>query len=68
MTPLANPKIGAIGAQPLSRDGKIDGLQSVSAAERVCDCEEGVQCPNDRNPMFFIQAIYAVPVDLRTSL
>ncbi len=31
---------------------------SVSAAERVCDCEEGVQCPNERNPIFFIQAIY----------
>lgn len=39
--------------------------RSVSPAERVCDCEEGVQCPNDRNPMFFMQAIYAFPVDLR---
>jgi hypothetical protein len=31
--------------------------RSASAAERVCDWEEGVQCPNDRNPMFFIPAI-----------
>jgi hypothetical protein len=39
--------------------------RSASAAERVCDCEEGVQCPNDRNPMLFMQAMYAFPVDLR---
>src|SRR5450631_3352522 len=39
--------------------------RSVSAAERVRDCDEGVQCPNERNPMFFMQAIYAFPVDLR---
>jgi hypothetical protein len=38
--------------------------RSVSAAERVCDWEEGVQCPNDRNPIFFMQAIYAFPVEL----
>src|SRR6202043_1750621 len=40
---------------------------SASAAERVCDWEEGVQCPNDRNPIFFIQAIYVLPADLRPS-
>jgi hypothetical protein len=38
----------------------------VSAAERVCDWEEGVQCPNDRNPMFFMQATF--PVDFATAL
>src|ERR1700734_3159919 len=25
-----------------------------SDAERVCDCGEGVQCPNERNPMLFM--------------
>jgi hypothetical protein len=30
----------------------------VSAAERVCDCGEGVQCPNERKPIFFIRGIY----------
>src|SRR5450631_2101854 len=30
---------------------------SVSAAERACDCDEGVQCPNERNPIFFMRAI-----------
>src|SRR3981081_1692297 len=34
---------------------------SVSAAERVCDCDEGVQCPNERNPIFFIRTIYGCP-------
>src|ERR1700689_4228070 len=28
--------------------------KSASAAERVCDCGEGVQCPNERNPIFFM--------------
>ena len=27
----------------------------VSAAERVCDCDEGVQCPNERKPTFFME-------------
>jgi hypothetical protein len=27
----------------------------VSAAERVSDCGEGVQCPNERKPIFFMQ-------------
>src|SRR5450759_2167924 len=35
--------------------------RSVSAAERVCDCDEGVQCPNERKPIFFIRAIYCYP-------
>src|SRR5436190_1878386 len=34
---------------------------SVSAAERVCDCDEGVQCPKERNPIFFMRAIYRCP-------
>src|ERR1700689_1633811 len=28
--------------------------KSASAAERVCDCGEDVQCPNERKPIFFI--------------
>jgi hypothetical protein len=28
--------------------------KSVSAAERVCDCGEGVQCPKERKPIFFM--------------
>jgi hypothetical protein len=35
--------------------------KSVSAAERVCDCGEGVQCPNERKPIFFIPAVYCHP-------
>ena len=27
---------------------------SASEAERVCDCGDGVQWPNDRNPIFFM--------------
>jgi hypothetical protein len=30
---------------------------SVSAAERACDCDEGVQSPNERTPIFFMQSI-----------
>src|SRR4026209_468176 len=30
---------------------------SASAAERVCDCGAGVQWPNERNPMDFIERI-----------
>jgi len=32
--------------------------ERVSAAERVCDCDEDVQCPNERNPIIFMQAVY----------
>jgi hypothetical protein len=27
---------------------------SASEAERVCDCGDGVQWPNDKNPIFFM--------------
>src|SRR5271167_3810029 len=40
--------------------------RSVSAAERVCDCGEGVQCPNERKPIFFMEAIYCNPGLLAT--
>src|SRR5258706_9933872 len=40
--------------------------RSVSAAERVCDCDEGVQCQNERKPIFFIWAIYCYPGWLAT--
>jgi len=31
----------------------------VSRAERVCDCGEGDQCPNERKPIFFMRRSYA---------
>jgi hypothetical protein len=34
---------------------------NTSAAERACDCDEGVQCPNERNPIFFMGATYRDP-------
>jgi len=40
--------------------------RSVSAAERVCDCDEGVQCPNERKPIFLMQAIYGYPSPFAT--
>jgi hypothetical protein len=30
----------------------------VSAAVLVWDCDDGVQCPNERKPIFFIRALY----------
>ncbi len=33
----------------------------MSAAERVCDCDEGVQWPNDRNPMLFMPGNLGIP-------
>jgi hypothetical protein len=30
---------------------------SASAADRVADCGDGVQCPNDRNPIFFMTGV-----------
>jgi hypothetical protein len=27
---------------------------NASEAERVCDCGDGVQWPNERNPIFFM--------------
>jgi hypothetical protein len=35
--------------------------RSVSAAECVCDCDEGVQCPKERKPIFFMRAINRYP-------
>jgi hypothetical protein len=34
--------------------------RSASAAERVCDWGEGVQCPNERNPIFFMRYSLAI--------
>ena len=51
-------KIGSVRAQLLGGNGQLDRLRSVSAAERVCDCDEGRQCPNERKPIFFMRAIY----------
>ncbi len=40
--------------------------RSVSEAERVCDCDEGVQCPNERKLIFFMRAIYGYPGSFAT--
>jgi hypothetical protein len=46
-------EVGAVGAQLLGGHGQLDRLQQRSAAVRTCECGDGVQCPNDRNPIFF---------------
>jgi hypothetical protein len=47
-----DPKIGSVRAQFLGGNGQVDRLQG------VCDCDEGVQCPNERKEIFFMRAIY----------
>src|ERR1700677_2289994 len=42
----------------------MDG-RSASAAERVCDCGEGVQWPNERKPIFFMGLHPADILDVR---
>ena len=52
---VVDAEIGAVGAQLLGRHGQVDRLeQRVAPPVRVCDCGDGVQWPNDRNPIFFI--------------
>jgi hypothetical protein len=42
----------------LGGKGEVNGLQEcVSAAERVCDCDEGIQYSNERKPIFLMRAI-----------
>ena len=42
--------------------------RSVSDADRVCDWCEGVQCPNDRKPIFFMRgAASALEVSVSSS-
>ena len=50
---VVHPEIGAVRAELLRGDGEIDGLQQRVRAERVCDCGEGDQWPNERKPIFF---------------
>jgi hypothetical protein len=38
---------------------------SASAADRVADCGDGVQCPNERKPMFFMVVPVAPQCDAR---
>jgi len=33
--------------------------RSASAAERVCDCGDGVQWPKERKPMCFMGVLYS---------
>jgi hypothetical protein len=55
---VMDPKIGSFRAQSSAATARSMDCRSVSAAERVCDCDEGVQCPNERKPIFFMRAIY----------
>jgi hypothetical protein len=43
-----HPKVRASTARSMD-------CSSASAADCVCDCGEGVQCPNERKPIFFMQ-------------
>jgi hypothetical protein len=36
----------------LGGDSQVDRLQQASEADRVCDCGEGDQWPNERKPIF----------------
>lgn len=45
-------EICPVGAQLLGSDGK---LCRASDADCVCDWGEGDQCPNARNPIFFMR-------------
>jgi hypothetical protein len=50
---MVHPKIGAVRAQLFGGNRQIDGLQQrVGHAERVADCADGVQWPNDKNQSF----------------
>jgi len=53
--PLAREEAPSAPSCSAATASSID-CSSVSAAERVCDCGEGVQCPKDRNPIFFMGA------------
>ena len=51
---MMHAEIGAVGAELLGRDRKLDRLQQRVCAERTCDCGDGVQCPKERKPIFFM--------------
>ena len=59
-------KIGPSAPNSSAATARSMDCRSVSAAERVCDCDEGVQCPNDRKPIFFMEAFYGYPGMLAT--
>jgi hypothetical protein len=60
-----DPEIGSVRAQFFGGNGQVDGLQECI---RVCDCDDGVQCPNERNPIFFIRPIYGCPACFAMSM
>jgi hypothetical protein len=53
-----DPEIGPVRSQLLGHDGEVHGLQRRVRGRAVCDCDEGVQCPNERKPIFFMREIY----------
>ena len=53
---MMNAEIGAVRAEGLGGDGKVDGLQECVGRRARRDCAEGVQWPNERKPIFFMRA------------
>ena len=62
---VVHAEVGAVGAQLLGGHGQLDRLSSASAPCRTCECGDGVQCPNDRNPIFFTARCYRPTVTPR---
>ena len=54
ITTIEEPKV--LRLRPFAvLDRSVEGASVYRlSAERVCDCGEGVQCPNERKPIFFI--------------
>lgn len=48
---MVDAEIRPVQPELFRRHRKLD-RSSLSPAERVCDCGEGVQCPKDRSPIF----------------
>jgi hypothetical protein len=54
---MVDPKIGAVAPISSAATARSIDYSSVSAADLVWDCDDGVQCPNERKPIFFIAAL-----------
>ena len=50
-----NTEVGSVHSQALGLYSEINGLQERVSRRRVPDCGEGVQWPNERKPIFFMQ-------------
>jgi hypothetical protein len=52
-----NPEVGSIHPRRSASTARSIDCKSTSAADRVCDSDEGVQWPNDKKPIFFMQLV-----------